>query len=186
MKKLYRGTKLAGLKQMQPQKVDHAKAYVYATPHKSEAIIYSVKGGNVTYTNVIRCYEDQPDELIERVPGTFEKIFKGIEGRYYELDPTTFKLHKAEGSGDHEYVSEETVVVEKENSVKDVWEYYKAEEKAGNLIIYKYPNLPDWMPKDKSDLIECALFFAEIGIDAEIDRLIEIHPDLKDKITKLR
>ena len=46
---LYRGTKIAGLKEMKPRLVNHSKAYVYATTDKIESIIYSVKGGNLNY-----------------------------------------------------------------------------------------------------------------------------------------
>ena len=51
---LYRGTKIAGLKEMRPRLVNHDKPYVYATTDKIKAIIYSVKGGNL----IIQIYMD--------------------------------------------------------------------------------------------------------------------------------
>ena len=90
--KLYRGTKISGLKYMEPRIVNHGKKYVYATTDKVEAIIYSVKGGNLNYTNIYGYDDDGKRCLIERKKGWLEKIFS-VEGRYYLLDDKPFFKH---------------------------------------------------------------------------------------------
>lgn len=64
--KLYRGIKEAGLKVMKPRMVNHDIPYVYATSDKNEAIMYSVKGRNLIYTNVYGYDDDGKRCLIER------------------------------------------------------------------------------------------------------------------------
>lgn len=91
--KLYRGTRLSGLKVMRPSLVNHDKPYVYATSDKIEAIIYSVKGGDFNYTNIYG-YDDNNNRcLIERKENTLEKIYN-TKGRYYVLDDSTFEKYK--------------------------------------------------------------------------------------------
>lgn len=185
MKVLYRGSKQSGLKVMEPRLVNHDKPYVYATPYKLEALIYSISGGNFTYTNVIQCYDDGTAELIERVPDVFKNKFMKVEGRIYHLFGDTFYLHEEEGVGNHEYVSDVPVSVIEEEVIPDVWEYYKDMERQGILKIYLYPNRPNWIPKDDSDLIECAEIGYKQGIDGAYDMLLKYHPHLKDRVRRL-
>lgn len=71
--KLYRGTKISGLKVMKPNLVNHDKPYVYATTDKIEAIVYSVKGGNFNYTNIYGYDNNGNRCLIERKKKMFRK-----------------------------------------------------------------------------------------------------------------
>lgn len=116
---LYRGCKEAGLKIMEPRVVNHGEAFVYATTDFIECIIYSVKGGNLNYTNI---YHDNC--LVERVPNFLESIYN-VPGRYYILDDSTFIKHDELGVGENEYVSRVPVKVVEEVSIPNVWEYFK-------------------------------------------------------------
>ncbi len=182
---LYRGTKIAGLKEMKPQLVNHSKPYVYATTDKIEAIIYSVQGGNLNYTNIYG-YDDNGERcLIERKANSLKNIFNS-EGRYYILDDTSFIKHNVLGVGNNEYVSEDPVKVIEEVVIPNVWEYFENLEKENKLKIYRYPNRPKKYPKDDSDLIECAtLTYAETGnLDYAFSLLEKYHPELKGRIEK--
>lgn len=181
--KLYRGTKIAGIKEMEPRLVNHDKPYVYATTDKIECILYSVKGGNLNYTNIYGYDDDGKHCLIERKANVLEDIFNN-EGRYYILDDTTFYKHSALGVGDNEYVSEVPVKVKEEITIPNVWEYFKDLEKEGKLKIYRYPNRPKKYPKDDSDLIECAeLTYAETGdLEGSYMLLEKYHPELMERI----
>ena len=184
---LYRGTKIAGLKEMEPRLVNHDKPYVYATTDKIEAIIYSVKGGNLNYTNIYGYDDDNKRCLIERKANCLEEIYN-TEGRYYILDDTNFKKHEELGVGENEYVSELPVEVIKEVTIPNVWEYFKKLEKNNELKIYRYPNRPKSYPNDDSDLIECAtLMYTQIGdIDMAFGLLLKHHPELEDRVNKLK
>ena len=181
--KLYRGTKISGLKVMKPSLVNHDKPYVYATTDKIEAIIYSVKGGNYNYTNIYG-YDDKGNRcLIERKKNCLERIYN-TTGRYYVLDDTSFKKHNELGVGDNEYVSSVPVKVIKEVKIDNVWDYFKKLESDGCLKIYRYPTRPKGYPTNDEDLIECAtiMYLQTNDIDKSFNLLLEYHPELKDRI----
>lgn len=184
---LYRGTKIAGLKEMKPRLVNHDKPYVYATTDKIEAIIYSVKGGNLNYTNIYGYDDDNKRCLIERKENCLEEIYN-VEGRYYILDETNFEKHEELGVGENEYVSELPVKVIEEITIPNVWEYFKELESKGELKIYRYPNRPKSYPSDDSDLIECAtMMYAQMGdIDIAFGLLLKHHPELEERVSNIK
>ena len=184
---LYRGTKISGLKYMEPRLVNHKQEYVYATTDKIEAIIYSVKGGNLNYTNIYGYDDDGKRCLIERKEGWLEKIFN-TQGRYYILDDKTFYKHDELGVGENEYVSLEKVKVLEEIKIPNVYNYFKELEKRHELKIYYYPNRPHSYPKDDSDLIECAIcmYLQGFDIDKSFEMLEKYHPELHDRIEKTK
>ena len=184
---LYRETKISGLKEMKPKLVNHDKPYVYATTDKIEAIIYSVKGGNLNYTNIYGYDDENKRCLIERKENCLEEIYN-TDGRYYILDDTNFKKHKELGVGENEYVSELPVKVIEEITIPNVWEYFKELEQKGELKIYRYPNRPKSYPSDDSDLIECSIImYTQMGdIDMAFGLLLKYHPELEEKINKIK
>ena len=178
---LYRGTKKSGIKVMEPRLVNHGEKYVYATTDKIEAIIYSVKGGNLNYTNIYGYDNDGSRCLIERKEGTLKDIFS-VEGRYYILDDSTFFKHEELGVGDNEYVSKENVKVLEEVVIPNVYNYFKKLESNNELKIYYYPDRPKAYPKDDSDLVECAMIGYLQGLDKSFEMLEKYHPELHDRI----
>ena len=184
---LYRGTKISGLKKMEPRLVNHDKPYVYATTDIIEAIIYSVKGGNLNYTNIYGYDDDSKRCLIERKENCLEEIYN-TEGRYYILDETNFKKHEELGVGENEYVSELPVKVLEEITIPNVWKYFKELEEKGELRIYRYPNRPKAYPKDDSDLIECAtMMYIQMGdIDMAFGLLLKHHPELETRVNIIK
>lgn len=184
---LYRGTKEKGLKIMKPRLVNHGISYVYATTDKNEAIMYSVKGGNLIYTNIYG-YDDKGNRcLIERKANCLEDIFN-VEGRYYILDDKDFVKHEEIGVGDNEYVSTVDVKVIEEVTIPNVWEYYKKLEKNGKLKIFRYPSRPSSYPLDDSDLVDCAkLMYEQIGdFDIAFGLLLKHHPELEHKVEEIK
>ena len=184
---LYRGTKESGLKVMTPRLVNHAIPYVYATSDKNEAIMYSVKGGNLIYTNIYG-YDDNGNRcLIERKANCLENIFD-VEGRYYILSDESFVRHEEDGVGDNEYVSPVDVEVIEEIIIPNVLEYYKDLEKKGEFKIYRYPDRPKNYPIDDSDLIDCAmLMYRQMGdFDMAFGLLLKHHPELEEKVNEIR
>lgn len=184
---LYRGTKISGLKAMEPKIVNHDKPYVYATTDKIEAIIYSVKGGNLNYTNIYGYDDDNKRCLIERKEKCLEEIYN-TEGRYYILDDTSFFRHDELGVGENEYVSEIPVKVIEEVTIPNVWNYFKELESKGELKIYRYPDRPKSYPSDDSDLLECAtIMYTQMGdLDMAFGLLLKHHPELEDRVNVLK
>lgn len=56
------------------------------------------------------------------------------------------------------------------------------EERNGNIKIYRYPNRPNYIPLDNSDLIDRYIYFEKQGIEHAIDSLLEVYPEFKDKV----
>ncbi len=185
---IYRGCKEKGLKVMEPKLVNHGKKFVYGTTDMIEAIIYSVKGGNLNYTNIYGYDDDNSRCLIERKENCLEDIFN-TEGRYYILDDKDFMKHDEPGVGDNEYVSTKKVKVLGEVTIPNVWDYLKKLEENEKFKIYRYPSRPKKYPTDDSDLIECAIsmYLNTDDLDGAFDFLEKYHPELKrqnDKIKK--
>ena len=180
---LYRGTKISGLKEMKPRLVNHGEPLVYATTDIVEAIIYSVKGGNLNYTNLYGYDDDGKRCLIERKEGTLKDVFS-TSGRYYILDDSTFFKHEVLGVGDNEYVSREKVKVLDEIVIPNVYDYLCEQERKGIIKIYYYPNRPLAYPDDDGDLIECAICMYLNGEDSmkSFELLEKYHPELHDRI----
>jgi len=59
--------------------------------------------------------------------------------------------------------------------------------KNDEIVLYRYPNKPDYIPLDNFDLIEKTKFFLEHSQDKEgiINYAIEKHPRLKDALLSL-
>ncbi len=184
---IYRGCKEKGLKVMEPRLVNHGEAFVYGTTDMIEAIIYSVKGGNLNYTNIYGYDDDNSRCLIERKANCLEDIFN-VEGRYYILDDKDFKKHDEVGVGNNEYVSTKPVKVLKEVLVSNVWNYLKELEKNGKLKIYRYPSRPNLYPADDSDLIECAIsmYLNNGDLEGSFAFLEKYHPELKERNDKIK
>ena len=76
MKVVYHGSKEHGIKRLEPRKSTHG-TYVYAIPDKALAIHFSGRcGDDLTYS--LGHYsndENGPWQLIENIPGAFEKMY---------------------------------------------------------------------------------------------------------------
>ena len=117
-------------------------------------------------------------ELVERRKDVLENLYNK-EGYLYELDGTTFNHY--------DYLwSLEVISFEKQliplNKIyyKNILESLFEEEKKGNIIIYRYPNRPQDMPLDNSDLIEKYFNFEKQGINGAIQKLLSIYPEFRD------
>ena len=74
MSYVYHGSKTHGLTELEPRPSTHG-TYVYATDDKSIAIIMSKRcGDDATYS--LSRNEKGGYDLVERIPGAFNKMFK--------------------------------------------------------------------------------------------------------------
>ena len=182
MEYVYHGSKTHGIKTMTTHKSTHGN-YVYATNDKTIAIVMAHKvGGDLTYS-FGRMDNNEPFDLVERVPHAFDKMFD-TDFSLYTLDASNFKdIH----TGFNEVVSETDVEVLKEEvypSLKDEIEKLAME---GKIKIYRYPERPEYIPEDDNDLLKRAQKIYERiqdydGKVTEMCRFIFLHPNLEDDI----
>ena len=180
-KNLYHGSSEQNLKRLEPHNSTHGN-YLYATPYKELAIIFSKNSGS-DYTYYLgKINDNEPYKLVERIPGAFEVMFNN-SASIYTVSSDTFKDIN---TGFSELVSEVGVDTLSEEYIPNLYEKIKELEKEGFLKIYTYNNKPNEVPFDNSDLINKEIR-QQKRKNKEItshtfDNLIYYHPYLMEKI----
>lgn len=181
MEWVYHGSKTQGLKMLIPHKSTHG-TYVYATKSKEIAIIMSKRcGDDATYS--LGTNGDGKLDLVERLPHAFEKMFSN-KFSLYTLDSTLFKNIN---TGFNEVVSEAEVPVIKEEIYTSLMDAINKLVDNNLINIYYYPNRPDYIPYDDSDLIDKIrnTYIRKMHkqyTEREIARWIFLHPNLEEEL----
>lgn len=183
---VYHGSKEHGIERLEPRKSTHG-TYVYATPEKALALIFSGRcGDDLTYN--IGHYDtekDGPWELVENIPGAFDKMFSNSSSIYSLSDDTFKNIH----TGFREVVSEIGVDVLNEEYCENVWSGLIKAEEQGLVKIYRYPNKPSCMKSDGSDILDkWRSYKAKMGkhfSKNDFERLVYLHPNLLSEINEL-
>lgn len=184
MKEVYHGSSQQGIPKLEPKKSTHG-TFVYATPYKELAIIFSGRcGDDLTYT-LYREDENEPWKLVERVPNGFNTMFRNSSS-LYTLDDSTFKdIH----TGFAEVVSEVAVIPKKEENIENVYNAIKTLANQGKIELYTFPNRPNKIPSDDSDLIQKEIdhFHREHRQISKntFKRLLYLHPNLLSKVNRI-
>ena len=180
---VYHGSPVSGLTHLEPRRSTHGKNWVYATNIKAIAIIHSQKWSDYIFNESIN--DSGQLELTERLPNAFEEIYKGKTSYLYYLSATNFM--EGQTSFTPEVVSEQREEVIKCEVIEDTYKKLLEMERTGEVILYRYPNRPAYIPSDVSDLIKKTKYFLENAIDKKglVDYAIEKHPKLKDALLPL-
>ena len=183
MEYVYHGSKIHGLKELTPHESTHGN-YVYATPNKVVAILMSkCCGSDITYT--LNGDGNGHYDLIERIPGAIDKMYSN-DASIYTLDNASFKnIH----TGFDEVVSEETVKVEYEEYIPNLYEKLNELEEAGFVHIYYYPDRPSYIPEDDSDLVDKLKMYVfdkhKLYDSYNYAKWIFAHPNLESEIRSI-
>lgn len=170
---VYHGSNQANIEELKAHKSTHKLSCIYATPNRTVALLHMGRGNGDLDTRVYHI--DGKIELVERRKGILKKLYDRA-GYLYELDGSTFKHY------DYLWHLE---VISFEKTIKPLTKtYYKnilnslyIESKKGNIIIYEYPNRPQDMPLDNSDLIDKFITFEKNGLKGAIDDLLKVYPE---------
>ena len=181
---VYHGSKEHGIKRLEPRKSTHG-VYVYATPEKVLALTFSGRCGDDLTYSLGRFDKDGPWELVENIPGAFEKMFSNSSSIYSFSDDSFKDIH----TGFEEVVSEVGVDVVNEEYCENVYEGLLQAEREGLVKIYRYPNKPVGFKQDGSDILEkWRLYKYKMNKEFkknEFDRLVYLHTNLLPKINDL-
>ena len=182
MEIVYHGSKEHGIKRLEPRKSTHG-VYVYATPEKVLALNFSGRcGDDLTYDiGHFSTDKNGPWELVENIPGAFEKMFSNSSSIYSFSDETFKDIHTG--------FEEVGVDVVNEEYCENVYEGLLQAEKEGLVKIYRYPNKPVGFKQDGSDILDKWRRYKykmnkEFSKN-EFDRLVYLHPNLLLKINEL-
>ena len=184
MGEVYHGSSQSGITRLEPKKSTHG-TYVYATPYKELAILFSGRcGDDLTYT-LYRGNQNEPWKLIERIPNGFTTMFSNSSS-LYTLDDLTFKDIQ---TGFAEVVSEIGVEPKKEENIDNVYNAIKELANQGKIELYTFPNRPNIIPNDDSDLIQkeidqCRRDNRQISKNT-FKRLLYLHPNLLSKVNNI-
>lgn len=177
MQTLYHGSRQSDLTKLLPHQSTHGN-FVYATKNKELAIIFSGRyGDDLTYT-LFRNHDNEPWQVVERIPGAFSKMFNNSSS-IYTVPSLSFKdIH----TGFSEFVSDVSVNIESEEKIENVYEKLKELDKSGIIKLYHYPNRPKEIPVDDTDLIQKQINQADRNhqkiTKKTFRRLLYLHPDL--------
>ena len=183
---VYHGSMKHGLKRIEPRKSTHG-SYVYATPEKALALIFSSRcGDDLTYdVDHFDTEKNGPWELVENIPFAFDKMFSNSSS-IYTLSDNTFKNIN---TGFEEVVSDVGVDVINEEYFENVYEGLLLAEQEGLLILYRYPNKPKKMKQEGSDILDKWRYYKNIFnreyCKEDFDKLVCLHPELLEKINEL-
>ena len=182
---VYHGSKEHGLKRLEPRKSTHG-TYVYATPEKVLALHFSGRAGDdLTYDLGHFSDREGPWELIENIPGAFDKMYSNDSSIYSFPDDTFEDKH----TGFREVLSEVGVDVVDEEYCPSVYEGIMEAERQGLLKIYRYPNKPPMFKPDGSDIIDkWRWMVSSMGhqfTPHSFERLFYLRPNLLTQINDL-
>lgn len=176
LKHVYHGSTQQGLKIIRKNKSTHGKSWVYGTLSKALATIFiSDQGCDLYYSLHGNGTKESPVILVERKEGMFEEIFN-VSGSLYTLSGKNFISGKTGWSA--EVVSEHDEDVICEEHIDHVFKKLKEFNDQGEIKLYLFPDRPDFIPKDNSDLIPKVIKWKNNGIN--IDKFFQLYPELED------
>lgn len=170
---VYHGSPNGNIEIIKPHNSTHQKKCIYATDNRVIAMLFMGKGmGDL---DTVKSYDNGLPILVERRKGILDKLYNH-SGYLYELDGTTFKHY------DYLWKPE---VISFESEMKPIRKTYydnilkelNKEAENGNLKIYQYPDRPNNIPLDNSDLIDRYINFEQNGIHGAIKNLLTVYPE---------
>ena len=177
---VYHGSTQHGLKIIKKNISTHGKLWVYATLSKAISTIFiSNKGSDLYYYLSGEGTKEKPVILVERKKDMFKDIFN-VSGSLYTLSGKNFISGKTGWSA--ELVSEYDEKVIHEEYINNVFEKLKELNSKGELKAYLYPDRPNYIPKDNSDLIPKVIRWQKNGIN--VDQFFKLYPELKEQYLK--
>lgn len=180
MNHVYHASKVQGLKTIEPRVSTHGQSWVYAFSKSEDCLMILGPGGDLI--NQIG-FHNGMRYIAERFAGALEYVYKNASGSIYALDETDFKTDQTDFKA--EVVCDHECAVIEETKIDNALENILALELKGELKIYRYPDLPEWLPHDKSDLINKAVEWAKHTPKERIVKSMEkYHPDILEQVKK--
>lgn len=182
MNEVYHGSKVQGLKEIKRNNSSHQRNWVYGTFSKATATIFiNNDGGDFYYSLSSNGSLEEQIILTERKEGMFENIFN-LSGSIYTLNSDNFQRGKTSWSA--EVVSEFDEPVINEEYIENILEKLIELDKQGEIKLYFYPNRPDFIPLDNSDLIPKVIKLHNQGFKGTLKGFLSLYPELSDKLNE--
>ena len=183
MQYVYHSSNMEGLTKIMPRKSTHGKEFVYASRYEVISALFLARWNDFLITLLTDICENRVKiTLVERYPNAFKEIFDGKSGYIYYLSETNFKQCT-------DWICE--IVSSKEESVHgfrivpNILSLIKEYEEQGKLELFYYPDRPDTIPKDDSDMLSKAISLYKMsGESYNLDYCIERFPKFREQLLK--
>jgi len=179
MKYVYHSSIKQNLKFVKPKISTHKKSWVYAMRKPEQSLMFlgnfSDLINQIGFTNDVFF-------IAERFKNSLEYAYKNKEGSVYKLEGSSFIKNSTSFS--QEMISENEASVISEQKIEDALSEILKLEKEGKVKIYRYPELPDFIPGDKSDLVDKVVSWIPVHGQRVLEDVKKFHPDILDKIIK--
>lgn len=124
-----------GIEEFEPKVSSHGKAYVYATPNKSLALVFGVKGHNDFWVHPSYNYKDNTCVFTEMSPNALDKYYRGKSAYLYTVNKDEF----TECTGwKGEICSPNPVKPLKVEYIEDLGQAILKEQKTGHLTFIPF------------------------------------------------
>lgn len=176
MKYVYHGSSIPNLKIIRANESTHMKKWVYACASRAISTVFLSSLGNDLYYSLSGDGLNYQVELVERKKGMLKEIFN-CSGYIYKLSAANFKGGQTGWSA--ELVSDKGEKVLDTIYVENVYNELIKLNDVGLIKLYLYPERPDKIPLDNSDLIPKVVRWKKNGFD--VKKFYELYPELKEK-----
>ena len=178
MGNVYYGSLKGDIKIFKSQLSIHGKNCITAVDNPVIALI--LLGRSNGDLDVSKIYHNGMPILVERIPGILEKLYNK-PGYIYELQGDTFSHHEYLWRPEVTSYEKELTPLKKEYH-ENILNSLEKLSNDGLLKIYKYPNRPNYIPSDDSDLIDRYIRLEKEGIVGATAKLLTTHPELKERV----
>lgn len=173
---VYHGSLKKGLTSIEPQDGIHGK-YVYASKDPVVAALFLTKWHDYIFR---LGHKENRVFIVENFPGALKSVYYEKSGSLYELPSEQFS--EQEDLWEGEVIANEAISVIKENYIDNIYDYIIHRDKEDLVDVYLYPNRPDFIPEDDSDLLALALENIHKRGQKEVDLFLNYHPSLQDAL----
>ena len=177
MEYVYHGSHISGLRVITKHLSTHQKECVYAVDNEVIAMLFACNENSHGDYDVNISIENDMPVLVERWPGVLEKIYS-TQASLYKLNAKNFNHYNFLWKPEVISYCDEPVL--EEIPIKNVLTKLQEYQKDNKLKIYVFPNRPDYIPLDNSDLILRAKKFESMGIENAVEELFTLYPQLRD------
>lgn len=171
---VYHGSSHGDIEELVANKSTHQIKCIYATEERVVSLLFMGKGkGDLDHSIGS---EKGKLTFVERREGVIASEFQNVGGYLYELDGSTFNHY--DFLWNKEVISyEPSIKPLSKTFIPDIYAEILKEEEKGNIKIYHYPDRPERIPLDNSDLVDRYIKYEKDGITGSIKKLLSVYPE---------
>ncbi len=180
MEKLYHGSYIQNLKEIEPKESAHNKPYVYAVSDLAFAALFSVPVRNTFIASWGRLKNGIP-YFCEIKEGAFDLFYQGKKSSIYILNSKNF--FQKENMWKDEYISEKSEDVLEEIQIHDVKEYLLSLQKEHKFKLIDYKDRKKYFPNIDEDSIKNAMkMIAKYESKRMLKAIEQWRPDILERV----